>query len=61
MALTAADKRWIRKCVRDVLAEVIAEEAAAQLGGYEGATSTDEGDYEQGRIGFVVKAPKDVS
>jgi len=62
VALTAADKRWIRNAVREILAEVIEAEAAAQLGGYDGATPADEGDFEQGRkIGFTPPKSKDVS
>lgn len=57
MSLTRADKQWIRKAVREILAEVIAQEA--QHGGYDGATDVGEDEWaEEGkkrkprRIGF---------
>lgn len=57
MALTKADKLWIRKAVREILAEVIAQEASH--GGYDGATDVTDNDWsEEGkkakrkRIGF---------
>ena len=58
MALTKGDKAWIRKAVREILAEVIAQEA--RHGGYDGATDVTEDWVEEGkrrrRIGF--KLPK---
>lgn len=54
--LSRADKTWLRKMVREVLAEVIATEA--QHGGYDGATTVEDDNWaEEGkkrprRIGF---------
>lgn len=57
MKLSPEDRRWLRKMVRDVLAEVIAQEASH--GGYDGATEiVEDGWSEEGkkakrkRIGF---------
>ncbi|HEY9462100.1 MAG TPA: hypothetical protein VIR54_03365 [Vicinamibacterales bacterium] len=62
MALTAADKAWIRKAFREEVEAVLVDYAAAQTGGYDGATDVSEEDdgSEQGRghkhsrIGFTV-------
>lgn len=57
MKLSPEDRRWLRRMVRDVLAEVIAQEA--QHGGYDGATNVSDDEWaEEGkkakrkRIGF---------
>lgn len=53
MKLSPEDRRWLRRMVREVLAEVIATEA--RHGGYDGAQEVVEDDYaERGRrpIGF---------
>lgn len=55
MALSKADKVWMRRTLRDVVTEVLAElVASAQHGGYDGATPVvDEDDLLDGRgIGF---------
>lgn len=55
MKLSPDDRKWMRRMVRDVLAEVIRTEATH--GGYDGATDvTEDDDAEQGKrrqIGFV--------
>lgn len=63
--LTAADKKWLRKILRDLfraearsLLEDMIEGQVAQMGGYDGATDCTEDDWaEEGkpkrrRIGF---------
>ena len=55
MSLTRADKQWLLKAVRRILAEVIATEA----GGYDGATPVTDDEWgeeskkgKRKRIGF---------
>lgn len=57
VTLTAADRKWIAKTVRRILAEVIATEA--RHGGYDGATNVGDDDWQDNgkrgkrkRIGF---------
>jgi len=62
MALTAADKKWFRKMVKDEIAALLEDMvASAQHGGYDGATRVvDEDDVES--IGFhVTGRPKTIA
>jgi len=57
MALTAADKRWIRTAFRAELAELLADMAVASTGSYDGATNVPDDDAPESkkdarRIGF---------
>lgn len=62
MALSAADKRWHRKMVREEIASLLDDILAGQIqqaGGYDGATEYKDDDWadesrKRRRIGFAI-------
>lgn len=48
MALTKADKEWIREAVREIIEEALQFDVK-QIGGYDGATPFKWDDEEEGR------------
>ena len=59
MALTAADKAWIRKAFREEVEAVLVDYAAAQTGGATDVSEEDDGSeqgrgHKHSRIGFTV-------